>query len=198
MPEQPLPAASVRGRRSSLGDDTECVIRKAGPGDLRRIQDIEAAASELFRAIGMDSIADDTPVSLTEPRAYQCGGKAWVATDAADHPIAYILVEVADTLGAYRASHSPPHHSRQGLGRDLIDHVARWAQGSGISGITLTSFRDVPWNAPYYERLRFARLAEREWPDAPRQTIKREHQHGLDAWPRVVMTKRINPEANAL
>jgi hypothetical protein len=29
--------------------------------------------------------------------------------------------------------------------------------------VTLTTFRDVPWNAPYYERLGFTTVCSGEW-----------------------------------
>ena len=61
-------------------------MRKARPEDLSHIQDIEVAAGELFRSIGMDAIADDPPPSEDELMAYQREGRAWVATDPADRP----------------------------------------------------------------------------------------------------------------
>jgi hypothetical protein len=36
-----------------------------------------------------------------------------------------------------------------------VEHLAALAAADGRAAITLTTFRDVPWNAPYYERLGF-------------------------------------------
>jgi hypothetical protein len=44
----------------------------------------------------------------------------------------------------------------------LLDHVAGWAAGRGLPALTLITFRGVPWNAPYYERLGFRELAPAE------------------------------------
>ena len=44
----------------------------------------------------MDAIADDPPLSEAELAPYLRDGRAWVADDAADHPIAYILVDIID------------------------------------------------------------------------------------------------------
>jgi GNAT superfamily N-acetyltransferase len=49
-----------------------------------------------------------------------------------------------------------PAQSRRGIGRALIRRVAAWAREQGDSSLTLSTFRDVPWNGPYYERLGFA------------------------------------------
>jgi hypothetical protein len=42
------------------------------------------------------------------------------------------------------------------LGAALIEHLGAIALAEGRPALTLTTFRDVPWNAPYYERLGFA------------------------------------------
>ncbi|MGH3991445.1 MAG: GNAT family N-acetyltransferase [Pseudonocardiaceae bacterium] len=45
--------------------------------------------------------------------------------------------------------------ARRGLGAALIEHLAAAARAEGRPALTLTTFRDVPWNAPYFERLGF-------------------------------------------
>jgi N-acetylglutamate synthase-like GNAT family acetyltransferase len=55
-----------------------------------------------------------------------------------------------------------PAHAHQRIGAMLLDHVAAWAAGQELTGMTLITFRGVPWNAPYYERLGFHELAEAE------------------------------------
>lgn len=47
------------------------------------------------------------------------------------------------------------HPARQGVGAALIEAAARWAQQKAFDAMTLMTFRDVPWNRPYYERLGF-------------------------------------------
>jgi GNAT superfamily N-acetyltransferase len=168
------------------------VIRAARPDDISGIRDIEVAAGELFRWLGMDAIADDTPLSESELAPYLRDGRAWVATDSADNPIAYILAEPVDGWAHIEQVTVHPSQSRKGLGSALIDHVELWAEGYGLSGMTLTTFRDVPWNAPYYERLGFSPLPEQAWSDGLHRIVQEEVQHGLAAWPRVVMQREID------
>lgn len=55
--------------------------------------------------------------------------------------------------------------------------------------MTLTTFEEVPWNAPYYARLGFQPVPEHQWSDGLRQIVQSECVHGLDVWPRIVMKK---------
>ena len=165
------------------------MIRAARPDDIAVIRDIEVAAGQLFRGLGMDAIADDTPPFESQLAYYIRDGRAWVATDSDDIPIAYILVEALDGCAHIEQVTVHPSHSRKSLGSALIDHAELWADGCGLSGVTLTTFRDVPWNAPYYERLGFVLIPEAAWSEGLRRVVSQEGQHGLNAWPRVVMKK---------
>ena len=57
--------------------------------------------------------------------------------------------------------------------------------------MTLTTFADVPWNGPLYERLGYRRLADAELGPELRSVRARETAHGLDRWPRIAMIKRL-------
>lgn len=43
----------------------------------------------------------------------------------------------------------------QGVGRRLIQHVIAWAKAEGFARLSLTTFRNVPWNGPFYVSLGF-------------------------------------------
>jgi GNAT superfamily N-acetyltransferase len=167
------------------------VIREAREDDLRTMQDIEVAAGEAFRAIDMAAIADDAPPGVDELSAYQRDGRAWVATDDGDRPVAYLLVDEVDQHAHIEQVTVHPLHARRGLGRDLIGEAARWAVAQGLEGLTLTTFDEVPWNAPYYARLGFVRVPEAQWSEGVRRIVEAETAHGLDAWPRVVMRRAL-------
>jgi GNAT superfamily N-acetyltransferase len=171
-------------------------MRTARPNDLAQIRAIEVAAGELFRAIGMAAIADDPPPSEDELAACLSEGRAWVATDPADIPVAYILVRVVDGWAHIEQVSVHPLQGRKGLGSALIGLVDRWAEETGLRGLTLTTFRDVRWNAPYYERLGFKTVPEHELSAGLQEIVRREHQHGLDAWPRVVMRRQLKHDTN--
>ncbi len=77
------------------------------------------------------------------------------------------------------------------MGRALVAYAADCARDRGLAGLTLTTFTDVPWNAPYYERLGFRRLAAAELTPGLRRIRAAEAAHGLDRWPRVCMRRDL-------
>ena len=164
-------------------------IRSARPEDLPVLQEIERAAGAPFHDLGMSGVADDEPPSLAALSVFQRHGRAWVATDEADRPVAYLLADVVDGNAHVEQVSVHPHHARQGLGRALLDAVTAWAGRSGLPATTLTTFTDVPWNAPYYQRLGFRVLAESELTDGLRRIRGNEAARGLAAWPRVTMRR---------
>ena len=48
-----------------------------------------------------------------------------------------------------------PAFQRRGIGAGLVRAAQIDARNSGITALTLTTFRDVAWNAPFYARLGF-------------------------------------------
>lgn len=160
------------------------MIRVASLTDLPALGDIERAAGEPFRDLGMAAIADDEPFTLAELTTYQRAGRAWVYGDP---PVSYVLVDEIDGYAHIEQVSVHPGHSRQGIGRMLIDHVGTWATSRGLAGLTLTTFTEVPWNAPYYARLGFRVVTDL----SPGLRAVRAHEAaiGLDAWPRVVMRR---------
>lgn len=165
------------------------MIRDARAEDLSKMRGIEAAAGEVFRHVGMAAVADDPPPALDALAVYQQDGRAWVATDAADDPIAYLLLDVVGRFAHIEQVTVHPRYARRGIGRLLIEEAARWAGARGLYGLTLTTFEEVPWNAPYYRRLGFQEVPESQWSEGIRQIVQSERGHGLALWPRVVMKK---------
>lgn len=53
-------------------------------------------------------------------------------------------------------------HQGRGLGRRMLEATVAWARGAGFRQLSLTTFRDVPFNGPFYASAGF-----RLWDDAP-------------------------------
>ena len=170
---------------------TGSMIRGARAEDLSRIRGIEVAAGETFRLVGMAAIADDPPPAPDALAVYLQDGRAWVSTESADEPIAYILLDVVDRFLHIDQVTVHPQHARRGSGGALIEEAAGWATARGLDGLTLTTFEEVPWNAPYYGRLGFQEVPESRWSDGIRRIVQSERDHGLAAWPRVVMKRTV-------
>jgi GNAT superfamily N-acetyltransferase len=166
-------------------------IRRAATGDLPVLQDIERAAGCWFRDIGMPQVAEDEPPTLDELLRYQSAGLAWVAVDPTDRPVAYLVAEHVDGNLHVEQVSVHPDSARHGVGRRLLEHLADQAAADGIPALTLTTFVEVPWNAPYYARCGFRVLDESELTPGLRAIRHRETAHGLDRWPRVSMRRDL-------
>ncbi|MFG2115299.1 GNAT family N-acetyltransferase [Streptomyces sp. NPDC048718] len=168
-------------------------IRAAEAAELTVLQDIERAAGEAFRPLGMAAIADDDPLPLDVLAGYRDEGRAWVAVDGADWPVGYLLTDTVDGAAHIEQVSVHPDAARRGVGRALIDHLAGAAREQGLTALTLTTFTEVPWNAPYYARLGFRRVGEGDpaLTDGLRAISQAEAAHGLAVWPRVCMRREI-------
>jgi ribosomal protein S18 acetylase RimI-like enzyme len=167
-------------------------IRPTSPADLPAIQKIELAAGELFRSIGMADIADDPVPTIEVLTDYHHAGHAWVAVDDDNQPVGFVLVKLVDGRAHIEQVSVDPAHARRRIGRDLVDHVGAWAAARGLPGLSLTTFRDVAWNGPYYQRLGFTVLAPSEQGPELSALMIEEAAHGLDPEQRIAMVRPID------
>ena len=134
------------------------VVRPAVVDDVPAMQAVSVAAAERFRGVEDPRIARsaDAPPYWTEglERA-SVQQRAWVALDDGGSIIGFAVAWVVDGEGHLDELAVVPEHGRRGVGRALVDQVVTWTVAQGLTSITLTTFRDVPWNARYYEKLGF-------------------------------------------
>src|SRR5690606_29993475 len=127
---------------------------------------------------------------------YADAGRSWVAVleeHDADKAalVGYVLVLVVD--GAAHVEQISVHPSAQGRGvaRALLARVEAYAREHGLTALTLTTFRGVPWNAPLYEHLGFRELHAAEVGPQLAALVEREALHGLDPDQRVCMRRPL-------
>jgi GNAT superfamily N-acetyltransferase len=168
-------------------------IRPATAADLPALPAVEVAAGALFADLGMTRVAQDAPPTVAELAGPQQDGRLWVAVADAEGPVGYLLLAVLDGAAHVEQVTVHPHVARRGIGRRLLDTADRWAAAQGLTAMTLTTFADVPWNAPYYARLGFRVLRQDELSAGLRRVRRREARLGLDAWPRVAMLRPVAP-----
>ena len=135
-------------------------IRPPSIDELPALRAIERLAGERFREMGLPEVADDEPPPLDVLARYAGDGRCWVAVDDAAGPIGYVVVDSVDGNAHVEQVSVHPAHQGAGVGRALIERVSAWAGESGMPAVTLTTFSDVPWNAPLYRHLGF-RVARR-------------------------------------
>ncbi|MFE9913394.1 GNAT family N-acetyltransferase [Streptomyces clavifer] len=139
----------------------------------------------------MSAVADDEPPSVDDLSGYEQDGRAWVWPDEHDRPVAYLIADMVDGNGHVEQVTVHPDHFGNRIGKALIEHAAQWAKAQDAPALTLTTFTEVVWNGPYYERLGFCYIPEAEWTPGLREIRAAEAAHGLDAWPRGCMRREL-------
>lgn len=169
----------------------EVVARPPTADELPVLQDIEVAAGRLFAARGMDLVAEHDPFTIAELEGFVRRRMAWVVAAPAGGPVAYLVAEEIDGAGHVEQLTVHPDHAGRRLGVRLMDHFGGWCEGRGLPAVTLTTFAEVPWNRPYYERLGFRVLADDEITPGLAAIRTHEAAIGLDTWPRVCMRRDL-------
>ena len=80
---------------------------------------------------------------------------------------------------------------RRGVGRFLIAKGEQWAGQQGHSAVTLTTFRDLPWNAPAYLRLGYGFMDAGMAGPMLTDILENERALGLFRQVRVAMIKQV-------
>jgi ribosomal protein S18 acetylase RimI-like enzyme len=171
-------------------DNRPVRIRIARRDDLPRLQEIERLAGRAFRDIGMPEVADDEPLPIEVLAGYAEADRAWVAEDG-DVVTGYLIVDLVDGGVHIEQVSVDPWFGHRGIGRSLIERAVSFAEGIGAATVTLTTFTDVPWNAPYYRRCGFVALDDEALTPGLRALRDHEADAGLDRWPRVAMRRHL-------
>lgn len=131
-------------------------IRLAVEADLPFIPAIEDSAAETF--VGLEHLFSgeiESSASLERWRVMQQAGTLWVLDAPGEGPMGFLAatrhgerlhIEEFDLVAEWQG---------RGLGRRLLARVIDWARADGLRTLSLTTFRSVPWNAPFYASIGF-------------------------------------------
>ncbi|MEN8158521.1 MAG: GNAT family N-acetyltransferase [Myxococcota bacterium] len=166
-------------------------IEPARAADLAALPAIEQAANVLFEGTGLLPVVDDDFTAHEEFAAAQAAGRLWVARAPGGEPVGFALVELRDGQPHLEEMDVMPAHGRRGLGRALLEAIFAWGRGAGHGQLTLTTFRDLPWNAPFYARAGFRTLTPEELSPTLAAIVHEEAARGLDPAKRLVMRRAL-------
>ena len=162
-------------------------IRPATPADLPALDNVESRASELYSGLVPEETPLDNVPSETLRDACE-NGRLFVAEAANGSVVGFALLLLLDDGSVHLEELDVlPEHGRRGVGRALIDACSRVARSHGHTTLTLSTYRDVPFNAPFYARLGFRTLEPKEVTAALARVVEIERNKGLDRSPRVLM-----------
>lgn len=152
-------------------------IRPARKDEIETLCRIERSAAQAFRLVEALSWISTGEVQSAERHLdFIRAGTNWLAADADDQPVGFLSAEIAGQE-LHIAEISVDHlYQGFGIGRRLIRHAVDEAAARGLAAVTLTTFRTIPWNCPFYERLGFRTLDEAEL--SPRLTAVLDEEAG--------------------
>jgi GNAT superfamily N-acetyltransferase len=163
-------------------------IRIAQDPDAEALPDIEQSAGEAYRWIEeLAWIADDDNQTVDRHRELIAKGTCLVAVEHDDRPVAFLSAEIQDdTLHIWELA-VRLDRQRLGIGRALLEMAIANARQGRLVALTLTTFRNVIWNAPFYQKLGFRVLDDAQAGERLRQVLRREVEHGMPASRRCAM-----------
>jgi GNAT superfamily N-acetyltransferase len=151
-------------------------IRLAREGELPAIPGIELSAAGAFRGMDVPAALFEQVAAPEHWRPHLEAGLLWVAAGG-DGPVGFLAAQAAP-FGLHIAEVDVLRERQGGgLGRRLICAAIAEGRRRGCEAVTLTTFRDVPWNAPFYAKLGFEIWADP--PEALAAILKSEVARGL-------------------
>jgi GNAT superfamily N-acetyltransferase len=171
-------------------------VRHARAADLRHIGPIEDAGGVLFEEV----LGDLTGDVLLSPAP--SGGERLdlpgflLVAGPVGAPVGFAHVELIEGFAHLAQLSVLPSAMRRGIGSALVRAAMAEAWQLGFAELSLTTYRDLPWNGPFYARLGFVEVA------SPHPFLRRQRAHevalGLDRHgPRVVMSVALGPKLPA-
>ena len=164
------------------------VIGPAREDALVGLPEIERAAGAIFAEEDLPARMREHVLSLAFFEAAAREGRLFVATEVARKiPVGFAVTTRVDGSSHLFELDVLPDHGRQGLGRALVETVVDRARGLGDASVTLTTFRHVGWNAPFYTKLGFEILNGDSMGPELAACLEAEARRGLDPAKRVAM-----------
>jgi GNAT superfamily N-acetyltransferase len=167
-------------------------LRVARPSEVGRLREIEDEASERFKGIDIFDESLSSSFSLDEMYRLAKLNQVWVVCDSNDDPVGMIVVSIRGKNAYVEELDVLLEHGRRGLGTRLIQCVCDWARERGCTAVDLSTFRDVPWNGPFYRKNGFRDLARDEWTDDMPMIRAIETSQGLVPETRVFMRRDLH------
>ena len=169
----------------------EFSIRPASLQDAALLSVIEKSAAQLFRTEpGLEWLADSDTLPESVLLSHISLGTVWVAQTEAGQLTGFICTEeFDDELHIWELSvHA--NFQRMGIGKRLMQEAYKHVLSRGLSTLTLTTFSDVQWNAPWYAQFGFQIVTASAGQRLVR-LLDAETKHGLPSERRVAMQLMI-------
>jgi len=134
-------------------------ITHAEIDDIPALISVDKAASALFEPTGLlspDALDDHVPAEVLETEIPLCN--VFAARNRHGWAVGFALIRPRGT-GLYLDQISVhPDHGKKGLGRALVIRTLAEAEARKLPHVSLSTFRDLAWNGPFYASLGFREI----------------------------------------
>jgi len=166
-------------------------IRIAHPEDLGKLASVERSAASVFRDAGLSWIAEGETMDPADLEMMCEDGTLWVSVNEADEPIGFVAAHELDSKFYITEVSVARSYQRQGIGAELILTVIDYAKANGFPAVTLTTYRDLSWNAPFYYKLGFVEIDPMDAGPGHTEKLQAEAEAGHDLARRCIMAKSV-------
>ena len=132
-------------------------IRLGRPDDLAHIPAISASGEETFARYGQPLGDGASPMQPEHCAAPLAEGLLWIAEDDSG-PIGFLAAEITGDALYVAEIDVLIERQRQGHGRRLMAAAIEAARARGLAAVTLETFRNIPWNGPFYASIGFVEV----------------------------------------
>lgn len=130
-------------------------LRLARPADAAGMPAIERAAADLFtHEPGLERFDPDDTWEVPDLERFIRKGHCLVA-HVGEELAGFLVAEPFRRELHIWEMDVHPRFQRRGIGAGLVRAAQIDARNAGFKALTLTTFRDLAWNAPFYARLGF-------------------------------------------
>ena len=166
-------------------------LRRATPADAAILPELEQSAGLAFRAdLELAWLADAGNLTAERYREIIAEGWSWIAEERAA-PVAFAAA--SPDGGELHLWELNVHidHQRRGIGRALLQQLFIEAAAAAIPAMTLTTFRDLPWNAPFYRSMGFEVVDAGQLDPRLAGLLAEEARKGMPAARRCAMRRKM-------
>ncbi len=167
------------------------MIRHPHPHEIKLLPQVENEADLRYRRVGLGRVVDMPPASLASLEAARLEHRLWVAVSPLNRPVGFALMKFPGDTAWLDQLSVLNRWQGQGYGSALIERVVAAARELGHCRLHLSTYRNVPWNAPYYARRGFKELPRGDWPHVFRMQAMEENRHGHPPWRRTIMRSSL-------
>jgi GNAT superfamily N-acetyltransferase len=167
------------------------MIRPPRPTEIKLLPQIENHADLRYARVGLRRVIGMPPATIASLQHGRRHGLLWVAVSPLGRPVGFALMKLRGGTAWLDQLSVLDHWQRRGYGAALIERSARTAHALGFDTLYLSTYRDVPWNGPYYKRRGFQEVPRSAFARPLRVVLMTECSHGHPVWHRAIMRRRV-------